>query len=41
MLDWLRSGQASLAAVILGVVLVLPLNRFAAAPLALEWGRHR
>jgi hypothetical protein len=25
----------------LGVVLVLPLNRLAAAPLALEWNRHR
>ena len=40
-LGWLTWGQASLAAVALGVVLVLPLNRFAAAPLALAWNRHR
>ncbi len=33
--------QASLRSVALGVALVLPLNRFAAAPLALEWNRHR
>jgi hypothetical protein len=31
----------SLPTLALGVVLALPVNRFAAAPLALEWNRHR
>lgn len=35
------SWRASFAAVALWVVLLLPLNRFAVAPLALAWNRHR
>ncbi|HVS35565.1 MAG TPA: hypothetical protein VMS17_08285 [Gemmataceae bacterium] len=34
-------GGPSLWRLVLGAALVLPLNRFAAAPLALEWNRHR
>ncbi len=40
-LGWLASDRASFATAALGVALVLPLNRFAAAPLALAWNRHR
>ncbi len=40
-LGWLASDRVSFATVVLGVVLFLPLNRFAAAPLALAWNRHR
>ncbi len=38
---WVPSEWMSLPTLVLGVVLALPLNRFAAAPLALEWNRHR
>ena len=40
-LGWLASDRVSFATVVLGVVLFLPLNRFAVAPLALAWNRHR
>jgi hypothetical protein len=35
------SGLVPVPYLALGVMLVLPLNRLAAAPLALEWNRHR
>jgi hypothetical protein len=42
---WLRRlvppEQVPLYALALGVVLALPLNRFAAMPRAVEWNRHR
>jgi hypothetical protein len=42
LLGWLfPPDRVSLAALAVGVMLVLPLNRFAAMPLALEWNRHR
>jgi hypothetical protein len=42
LLGWVVPADAvSLPALALGVVLLLPLNRLAAAPLALAWNRHR
>ncbi len=40
-LGWLASDRAPFAALVLVVMAALPLNRFAAAPLALAWNRHR
>jgi hypothetical protein len=41
LLRLLTPNGPSWPVLVLGVMLVLPLNRFAAPPLALEWNRHR